>query len=164
MIAVDVKRFDDLACTLGAGASRRGMLSGLTGGLLAVVSLWRSGEDAAAKKRRKKNKKKKRCTPNCAGKACGDDGCGGSCGTCSVGKTCQGGTCLCPPGQEDSGGVCAPPPTCLGASALCGANAECCSAFCAGLLACASSEAGQPCHVTSDCQPGLNCVGFVCTA
>lgn len=23
------------------------------------------------------------CTPDCAGKVCGDDGCGGSCGTCS---------------------------------------------------------------------------------
>src|SRR5213595_1964367 len=25
------------------------------------------------------------CTPNCTGKACGDDGCGGSCGECSCG-------------------------------------------------------------------------------
>src|SRR5207249_3629283 len=24
------------------------------------------------------------CTPNCANKTCGDDGCGGSCGTCSM--------------------------------------------------------------------------------
>ena len=28
-------------------------------------------------------------TPNCVGKVCGDDGCGGSCGTCSSGQTCS---------------------------------------------------------------------------
>ena len=28
------------------------------------------------------------CTPDCNGKACGDDGCGGSCGSCSSGSTC----------------------------------------------------------------------------
>jgi hypothetical protein len=34
------------------------------------------------------------CTPNCTGKACGSDGCGGSCGTCSTGYVCQtNGTC-----------------------------------------------------------------------
>jgi len=37
------------------------------------------------------------CTPNCAGKQCGDDGCGGSCGTCENGKVCVGGIC------QDSG-------------------------------------------------------------
>ncbi len=47
------------------------------------------------------------CTPNCLGKVCGDDGCGGSCGTCPqstpycVNGQCQSGTggiepdCLC---------------------------------------------------------------------
>ena len=30
---------------------------------------------------------------NCAGKTCGSDGCGGSCGTCSGDETCLGGTC-----------------------------------------------------------------------
>jgi hypothetical protein len=29
------------------------------------------------------------CTPSCAGKTCGNDGCGGSCGTCAAGKTCS---------------------------------------------------------------------------
>jgi hypothetical protein len=31
------------------------------------------------------------CTPNCAGKTCGDDGCGGSCGSCTFPQTCGGG-------------------------------------------------------------------------
>ena len=29
------------------------------------------------------------CTPNCNGRNCGDDGCGGSCGTCDTGKACN---------------------------------------------------------------------------
>lgn len=27
------------------------------------------------------------CAPNCAGKSCGDDGCGGTCGTCGPDQT-----------------------------------------------------------------------------
>jgi formylglycine-generating enzyme required for sulfatase activity len=30
----------------------------------------------------------------CTGKECGDDGCGGSCGTCTGGKTCEAGECV----------------------------------------------------------------------
>jgi hypothetical protein len=29
------------------------------------------------------------------GKNCGDDGCGGSCGTCPAGFTCEAGKCQC---------------------------------------------------------------------
>ncbi len=40
------------------------------------------------------------CTPKCAGKVCGDDGCGGVCGTCESGKSCQNGACVvCPSGS-----------------------------------------------------------------
>ncbi len=34
------------------------------------------------------------CTPSCEGKECGDDGCGGSCGTCEAGFGCKEGTCV----------------------------------------------------------------------
>jgi hypothetical protein len=34
------------------------------------------------------------CTPNCAGKQCGDDGCGGSCGTCASGQSCASNQCV----------------------------------------------------------------------
>jgi hypothetical protein len=35
------------------------------------------------------------CAPQCSGKICGDDGCGGSCGACNTCKnTCFGGTCV----------------------------------------------------------------------
>ncbi len=34
------------------------------------------------------------CQPDCAGKSCGDDGCGGSCGTCTLPLICKAnGTC-----------------------------------------------------------------------
>lgn len=38
------------------------------------------------------------CTPNCAGKDCGDDGCGGTCGTCSgYNEYCDEGRCISDP-------------------------------------------------------------------
>ena len=56
------------------------------------------------------------CTPNCDGKECGDDGCGGVCGTCQEGETCNdNGSCVseCVPncdgkecGDDGCGDVC----------------------------------------------------------
>ena len=34
------------------------------------------------------------CTPSCEGRDCGEDGCGGSCGTCGAGTHCNGDYCL----------------------------------------------------------------------
>jgi len=34
------------------------------------------------------------CTPDCSGKQCGPDGCGGTCGWCPGTKSCQGGLCV----------------------------------------------------------------------
>jgi len=44
------------------------------------------------------------CVPQCAGKTCGDDGCGGTCGTCAGDGVCVDGTCrddcaACAPGE-----------------------------------------------------------------
>lgn len=44
------------------------------------------------------------CEPDCNGKQCGDDGCGGTCGGCTGGTTCVGSQCQadcenCTPGQ-----------------------------------------------------------------
>lgn len=37
-----------------------------------------------------------KCAPQCAGKNCGPDGCGGECGACEYPETCgTGGTCVC---------------------------------------------------------------------
>jgi formylglycine-generating enzyme required for sulfatase activity len=53
------------------------------------------------------------CTPNCDGKDCGDDGCGGSCGGCTkCGEKCLQGECLYAPcigrecGPDGCGGLC----------------------------------------------------------
>lgn len=40
------------------------------------------------------NKGTPTCTPNCAGKTCGDNGCGGLCGECADDEECQSGQCV----------------------------------------------------------------------
>ena len=103
----------------GAAASRRGvfgvLLGGTAGGLLGCGGL----TEVAAKKKKKRGNKKKTspppppppppppgdpasplvppppgCIPSCEKKFCGEDGCGGNCGTCSAGQVCQTGQCL----------------------------------------------------------------------
>ena len=34
------------------------------------------------------------CTPNCTSRQCGDDGCGGQCGTCAAGLICSSNACI----------------------------------------------------------------------
>jgi hypothetical protein len=55
------------------------------------------------------------CEKSCDGKECGDDGCGGSCGSCDSGETCTDGSCVvdCTPsceskecGDDGCGGSC----------------------------------------------------------
>lgn len=55
------------------------------------------------------------CVPNCTGRVCGPDGCGGSCGSCKANEVCQAGACLCVPncsgrecGPDGCGGTCKP--------------------------------------------------------
>lgn len=45
------------------------------------------------------------CTPDCAGKQCGDNGCGGSCGTCTGSEMCRNNICECPSSCQE-GRVC----------------------------------------------------------
>lgn len=47
----------------------------------------------------------KTCKPDCRNKVCGDDGCGGKCGTCTIGQFCVAGSC----GVVDQLGTCANP-------------------------------------------------------
>ena len=84
------------------------------------------------------------CEPSCAGKSCGDDGCGGSCGECAINESCDAsGQCndQCPPvcelGESGCNGdvrwTCTPGPggcpkkttvDCSGAQMIC-AHGEC---------------------------------------
>jgi len=72
------------------------------------------------------------CQPSCAGKECGPNGCGGSCGTCPADHKCDGGDCvpICVPdcdfkecgsdGCNGICGVCPPEETCKNASCFAG--------------------------------------------
>jgi len=69
------------------------------------------------------------CIPSCGVAVCGDDGCGGSCGTCGEGLACSEGSCACVPncgsavcGDDGCGGSCG---SCLGRSptAICSSGA-----------------------------------------
>jgi hypothetical protein len=129
---MDLQRFDSITRTIGDTSTRRrftGVLAAF--GLASVASLGLfDAEEADAKKRRRRNKKRRRknrgqgeggpvdpptCTPNCAGKECGADGCGGTCGTCGQFQFCNAGTCdvICIPdcagkecGDNGCGGSC----------------------------------------------------------
>lgn len=83
------------------------------------------------------------CTPNCYDRQCGDDGCGGSCGTCDSGLFCStSGLCL-----EDCIGDCS--------SKVCGDNG------CGG--SCGSCSSGYNCNdgqCTKEC--GANSCGGSC--
>ncbi|NOZ00869.1 MAG: hypothetical protein GXP54_03145, partial [Deltaproteobacteria bacterium] len=64
-----------------------------------------------------------KCTPDCAGRECGNDGCGGKCGTCPGTSECIAFQCVCIPdcadrecGDDGCGGVCSPG---------CGAGVKC---------------------------------------
>jgi hypothetical protein len=72
------------------------------------------------------------CVPVCAGKNCGGDGCGGSCGSCSGGNhVCNSGVCSCTPtagcvGGGDVGNVCGADDGCGGPCTCDTANGESC--------------------------------------
>jgi hypothetical protein len=70
------------------------------------------------------------CAPDCAGKQCGDDGCGGSCGTCASKEACQSGACVCVPncsGQLCGEGGCPGQPDACG---LCDFGKDCSAGVC----------------------------------
>ena len=77
------------------------------------------------------------CVPNCGGIECGDDGCGGTCGSCPAGWSCLGGVCdagcsdECVPGATECADlqtlmVCEPVGECFGwVYTECAPPAEC---------------------------------------
>jgi hypothetical protein len=101
---MDARHFDSLARRLSGGLTRRGLVA-ILGALTGTGSLAICGRHMAEAKRRKK-RKKKRCSPNCAGKTCGDNGCRGSCGTCGASQQCCNGACI--PSTQCCNGTCGP--------------------------------------------------------
>ena len=102
------------------------------------------------------------CTPICAGKDCGTDGCGGTCGDCAAEESCNdNGVCApeCTPhcrgktcGSDQCGGTCG---SCDDASAcnLETGNCESCPPQCEGMV-CGPDACGGSCGT---CEPGIPC-------
>ena len=106
------------------------------------------------------------CADSCAENECGDDGCGGSCGTCGAGKACYEGTCKasCTPscggkscGSDGCGGTCgscAPGSTCSAGTCVAGCTPSC------GGKQCGDDGCGGSCGA---CPDGIQCtVGGFC--
>lgn len=111
------------------------------------------------------------CTPSCAGKQCGPDGCGGVCGTCPTGYACsQQGTCVpagCQPncagkdcGPDGCGGSCG---ECYG-NMVCNEEQKCVAPIC--VPDCKNKECGPDlcggtcgvCPPPKECSPYFKCV------
>lgn len=138
---MDEKRFDEIAQTLGDGATRRTVGRLLAGGALAGVTGWLglSGEGGA--KRKKKKRKKKRCPSHLPR--------------------------ICPPTSRDPRGLCVPSGfTCcsdsLGGGACNPENPQCCAptlqdpdGLCvpSGSVCCTSQEGGGFCGPGAICCP-----------
>ena len=99
------------------------------------------------------------CVPDCEGKECGGDGCGGSCGECQGPQdTCVDGICVCQPlceGKDcgDDG--------CEGSCGECEEHWECDSGICFYVPWCGDSEcdAGEDC---GDCPIDCSCCDPPC--
>jgi V8-like Glu-specific endopeptidase len=107
------------------------------------------------------------CTPMCAGKICGPDGCGGTCGACTGGQACNatGTGCTCAPqcagkncGGDGCGGTCGS----CGPNETCGAGGVCmtgCTPQCNGKAcgpngcggSCGTCGTGEMCSTSGQC-------------
>ena len=123
------------------------------------------------------------CVPDCVSKVCGDDGCGGNCGTCDPGTECQEGLCACIQscdekqcGKDGCGGSCGEcqdtetcdnfacvcdflqcDGTCCAEDEICHEDA-CCLPDCNGKN-CGTDGCGGSC---GECPEGQNCNGSQC--
>jgi len=167
---MDAHRFDEIIRSLSSPSPRRGLLSGLAGGILALAM---AGEAEARKRKRRCKPKcdrcercqkgtcrktkdgKKRCRRGkCVAKQPGTVNCGGACVNlmsdprncgacgrrCQLNATCSNGSCTC------VNGACPDP------------AASCCPASASPLTCMCSSGTFQvPGTPTPDCQPVASC-------
>ena len=120
---MDAKQFDSLTRSLYSWSTRRRLVAGLIGGLLASPLLGGAADVAARRcppcRRRKEGrcrKKRRNGTP------------------CGVGKTCQRGRCVCPAGTTECSGVCvdttSDPRNCGTCGTRCQLNGACLAGRC----------------------------------
>jgi hypothetical protein len=135
---VDTSRFDALARTIGAPASRRGVLGGLAAGLSALLGMAVANDDAEAKSKKCKSNQRK-----CKGKCISKSKCCSN-GDCSGGAQSKNEKCKCPAGTKSCSNVCIPEDDCC-------INADC-----------------DPCETCTDgacsegCAAGQKCVEEEC--
>lgn len=89
------------------------------------------------------------CTPDCKDKECGDNGCGGTCGSCGSNEECEEGKCECMAGSEACMDVC------CDQDAVC-YEVKCCAPDCGG-KDCGDDGCGGTCGVCKDhhqCEEG----------
>ena len=110
------------------------------------------------------------CTPDCAGKQCGPNGCGGTCGLCQDGYYCENYKCkfVCNPSCGDAAGMVYECGSngCGGSCGTCPADEKCqnhqcvpdCVPQCQGKQ-CGSDGCGGQCGV---CPPGFICGNGMC--
>jgi len=104
------------------------------------------------------------CTPSCAGKECGDDGCGNTCGECSGNEpNCVLGTCVSSEEPCEANCTCAGQ-TCVGQTCSDGCSGSCPGQLTleidCGSLMCGDSPHG--CGVCAECDTGYYCDGGIC--
>ncbi|HIA04536.1 MAG TPA: hypothetical protein EYN66_22010, partial [Myxococcales bacterium] len=112
------------------------------------------------------------CAPgcSCAGKQCGDDGCGKSCGTCDSNASCKDpagtGECVCNNGYTGSGIVCADVDECTAIDpAFDGsAIAACKECICGQDAFCCDTSWDQYCDSCAEGQKTPFCEGLKCLA
>ena len=128
---MDARVFDDMVLVLGRSRDRRRFLIVMAAIAGAVLG---GGRDGAAGE----------CTPQCDGRVCGPDGCGGSCGTCPVGSNC-----------ETDLGICdGDPPICSDYGEWCHFEQPCCPEWHCVNEVCVDG----PCRLLGDsCTDGLRC-------
>ncbi|MFK8003175.1 MAG: hypothetical protein AB8H86_26635 [Polyangiales bacterium] len=84
------------------------------------------------------------CAPSCGDAVCGDNGCGGSCGTCGVGEACSEGRCVSGCAPRCSGRECGAD-GCGGTCGTCGGGENCADGSCVGVCTpdCSGRECGS---------------------
>ena len=156
-----------------------GVVHHLAAGQCSGAMTWSWAEDLGLKGDailRVKVEKAGGCVPDCSGKECGDDGCGGICGTCPAGKTCavagpDAGHCVptCTPicdGLECGDGGCTDRPDACG---VCGAAQACVEGRCVAIRSCGNGaceptaqETCESCPADCACDCGEECRSGTC--
>ena len=132
---------------------------------------------------RKQSESVANCEPNCLNKECGDDGCGGSCGTCGKGSDCEGSQCVNNSCYSDCSGKECGDSGCGGSCGTCPQGSSCtldgvCEKACLSSLcpmascgalgcdgACGTCSQGHYCDGTGQCRRLLvpSRAGWECT-